>query len=81
MQLVVRPVVLVIIVLRNLVVHSLGLVETESGLICPAARNILYSVASTSEHHERNAPRLDKLHALGVGFNRTVVGSKFVVGK
>ena len=47
---VIRAIILVVVVLRDVVVEGAILIEADPGFVCPAASDILDCIASTSKH-------------------------------
>ena len=79
MKFVVWPVVLIVVVLWDVVIHGTFLVEADSSLIGPAPCNILDGVATTSKYEQWQTPGLHNLDALRMALDRTVVSAKLVV--
>lgn len=74
-QRVVRPVKVVKVIERQIVIE-MGLAHRQGSLVCPAARHIFDCVATATQEHSWQTPRLDKSDACAMRLDRSIMCAK-----
>ena len=80
MQRVFRPIELVVVIHRQVVVQFV-VIDAQASLVGPAPGHVLDRVAATSENQQGQAPTLDEANTLAVPPNRRVVSTKLVASQ